>query len=264
MTDLARPGILIAVYTRIRSLFGFLFCVIYTAVMSFFICSAGFAGRTHLATFFMRRWSLMVLRVFGIHVVSLGTENIPKRGGGILLFNHQSHFDIPALMLSTPSNIRFGAKIELYRVPFFCAAMKAVGTLPIARDNRAEVFRIYKEAEKRFEQNIIFALAPEGTRQKQPFIGRFKKGPFAFALNAQVPLIPVVIRGAYDVLPKGAIGINVGRIKRTIQVCYLPRIETKGLGIDQLENLLKRAHLEMTAVFEATCEAIEPYQSARQ
>src|SRR5690606_17085370 len=110
----------------------------------------------------------------------------------------------------TEKHIRFGAKIELFKIPFFGRAMRAVGTLPIARENRAGVFKIYKEAERQFSRDVIFVLAPEGTRQKEPRIGRFKKGPFIFAINARVPIIPAVLRGAHEVLPKKSLLVNVG------------------------------------------------------
>jgi 1-acyl-sn-glycerol-3-phosphate acyltransferase len=171
-------------------------------------------------------------------------------GGGILVFNHQSLFDIPVVISTTFKHIRFGAKIELFKVPFFGAAMRAAGTLPIARQNRNEVMRVYKEAEARFMRNTIFVLAPEGTRQKEPVLGRFKKGPFFFALSGGVPLIPVVIRGAHSVLPKQSLMVNVGRWTRKIHVEYLDPVITQGLGTAGVSELMNQVRDAMSDVYD--------------
>ena len=237
---------IVKAWTRLRSLLGIAFVVPFTAVLSTVTILSSFLGVQRIPTEIMRFWARWTLFVFGIKVQISGEENLPEAGGGIVTFNHQSHFDIPVLMRSTRKHIRFGAKIELFKIPFFGPAMRSVGTLPIARDNRAEVMRIYKDAEARFKNNTLFVLAPEGTRQVEPQIGKFKKGPFNFALNAGVPIIPVVIKGAHAVLPKKSLTVNVGRLSRTIYVRYLPPIVTKGLGPEALETVLEKARAAMT------------------
>lgn len=169
-------------------------------------------------------WSRIVNWYFGVRIVAEGFEKIPQTGGGILAFNHQSHFDIPAITGSSRRLVRYGAKIELFKIPFFGAAIRVAGCLPIARDNRREVFRIYHDAAKKFAQGIVYALAPEGTRQSVPVIAKFKKGPFIFAANAGVPVIPVVVEGANRVLPKSQLLVNLGCMRRTVHVRVLDPI----------------------------------------
>jgi 1-acyl-sn-glycerol-3-phosphate acyltransferase len=190
-----------------------------------------------------------VLKFFDITVQTHGLENIPKDRGVLFLFNHQSHFDIPCIFGSIPKRVAFGAKIELFKIPFFGAAMRVVGTLPIVRDNRAEVFRVYREAQERFAQNWNFALAPEGTRQSRPEIGNFKRGPFVFAVNAQAPIVPVVIAGAYEVLPKGRILPNADKWRRTVHLRFLPLIETTGLSTQDVSRLTDSVHEQFVAAF---------------
>ena len=246
--DNVSPFILATTY--VRAVLSTLFCIAFTLFMSIFVITAGQVGCARLATKFMRFWSQMVLWVFNVRVNATGLGNLPASGGAIMVFNHQSHFDIPVLMLSTKQSIRFGAKIELFKIPMFGLAMRAVGTLPIARDNRNEVLRIYKMAATRFKENTIFVLAPEGTRQSEPKLGKFKKGPVFFALGAQVPIIPAVIKGAGSVLPKGGIAVNVGKWSRTVSVEYLPPIQTLGLGPENADRLTQEARESMNAVFE--------------
>ncbi|MGE3756278.1 MAG: lysophospholipid acyltransferase family protein, partial [Pseudobdellovibrionaceae bacterium] len=125
-------------------------------------------------------WGIVSCSVFRVKIRVHGKENLPK-AGGLVLFNHQSLIDIIILQYIT-GRIKFGAKIELFKVPFFGPAMRLSGMLPIARDNVQDVIRVYKEAEARAAQGELFALAPEGTRQKVDQLGPFKSGPFIFAI----------------------------------------------------------------------------------
>lgn len=239
---------LIVLYTRLRSFFGIVVGTAFTGVCSLLVLAVSLLGRHETATAVIHYWARVCMKLFGIGVCVRGEENLPAEGGGIIVFNHQSLFDIPVIICSTRKNIRFGAKIELFKIPFFGAAMRACGTLPIARENRSKVFRVYKDAEARFKMNTLFVLAPEGTRQKEPVIGRFKKGPFFFALNAGVPLIPVVLKGTHAVLPKKSVTVNVGRLHRDIQVEYLPAVSTKEYGSD-LDSLLEKVRAAMVDAY---------------
>lgn len=211
-------------FTFLRALGGFVLVPLFTVFSSVVVILYGANDRDEEITFHMWLWSQIVLRYFGADVVAEGFEKIPQTGGAILAFNHQSHFDIPAITSSTKRLLRYGAKIELFKIPVFGPAIRVAGCLPIARDNRKEVFRIYDDAAKKFQQGIIYALAPEGTRQANPEIASFKKGPFIFAVNAGVPIVPVVIEGADRVLPKGNLLVNLGRMRRTIHVRVLDPI----------------------------------------
>lgn len=242
--------IFLILFTYARGVLALILLVPWTILYSSISIVAGVSGQTRLADRAIHQWAHGILWIAGVRFDIRGEENLPKSGGGIIAFNHQSHLDIPVLMASTLKTIRFGAKIELFMIPLFGAAMRAIGTLPIARDNRSEVMRIYKEAEVRFRENTLFVLAPEGTRQKEPIVGRFKKGPFAFAINAQVPLIPVVIKGAYEVLPKGELFSNIGRLTGVIHVHYLPPISTKGMTLENVDSLLEQVRAQMVEVYD--------------
>src|SRR4051812_15382719 len=176
-----------------RSLLGIVFLLGWTLVCSILTILFGNLRQFGITEKIMRTWSKTLLAIFGVEVKLHGVENIPKDRAALFVFNHQSHFDILVLKGFVPRVLSFGAKAELFKIPFFGPAMRAVGTLPIERDNRAEVFRVYKAAQERFSSTLNFILAPEGTRQSKPELGPYKKGPFIFAINGQVPVVPVVI-----------------------------------------------------------------------
>jgi 1-acyl-sn-glycerol-3-phosphate acyltransferase len=241
--------ILVAIFTRIRAVIGAAFGITTTAFWSTMVIIAGALDQQRALTWMGQRWGKGLLFIFGIRLDIRGAEKVPAKGGGILVFNHQSHFDVPIMYAATDKQIRFGAKIELFKIPVFGLAMRAIGTLPIARDNRSEVMRIYKDAERAFKRDVIYVLAPEGTRQKEPQIGRFKKGPFVFARNAGVPIIPVVFKGAFDVLPKNTLFVNVDHWHTTVKVEFLDPIQTTGYQADQIDELVTLARERMTACF---------------
>jgi 1-acyl-sn-glycerol-3-phosphate acyltransferase len=176
-------------------------------------------------------WARITCRTSGVRVIVEGRENIPDEGC-LLLFNHSSFFDIFALAGYVPET-RFGAKAELFKIPVFGQTMRAMGTLPIARNNREEVYKIYEEARARFTKKEMFALSPEGGRFYGAQLSAFKAGPFVFAMSAEAPVVPVLILGAYEVLPKGAFLFNQSKWSRTIYIKILPSIVTKGLSTSE-------------------------------
>jgi 1-acyl-sn-glycerol-3-phosphate acyltransferase len=192
-------------------------------------------------------WGLGSCWLFGVHLIVEGKENIPTEGC-LFLFNHTSFFDIFSVQGVVP-HLRFGAKIELFQIPIFGAAMRASGALPIAREKRQEVFKVYEEAKKRFELGDQFALAPEGTRNTEEKLRPFKSGPFVFAINGQVPVVPVVIKGAYAILPKGGILPNTDQWRREVRVRFLAPVSTKGLSIEDKVGLQQKVYQMMNPFF---------------
>lgn len=199
---------------------------------------------------FIYVWSRISCWMFGVTVCVEGLENIPAKGG-VLLFNHTSFFDIFAMGGWIP-HLRFGAKIELFNVPFFGLAMRRIGILPIARNNREKAFKVYKRAEESLQNGALIALAPEGTRQISEKLGSFKAGPFVFAINAQAPVVPVVIRNASKILPKGSPFPNLGTWSRPILVKVLPAISTANLHVDDRPQLQGEVHRLMLHVLSGS------------
>jgi 1-acyl-sn-glycerol-3-phosphate acyltransferase len=192
-------------------------------------------------------WAQNTCHLFGVDVQVEGLENIPP-GGCLFLFNHGSFFDIFAMSGWLPGN-RFGAKIELFKIPVFGLAMARLGVLPIARDKKEEVFRVYEAAQIRIKAGERFSLSPEGTRQIVEKLGPFKAGPFVFAINAKAPVVPVVIRNAVLILPKGKYIPNMGTWHRTVRMTVLPAIPTENLNVDDRPRLQEQVRSVMAPYF---------------
>lgn len=193
-------------------------------------------------------WTRNACRMFGVKVEVKGLENRPQ-GGFLYVFNHTSFFDIFA-MNGWLGSFRFGAKIELFKIPVFGPAMRRAGILPIARDRREEVFKVYQAAEARIKAGERFALAPEGTRQNSERLGSFKSGPFIFAINAKAPIVPVIVKGAAAILPKGHIIPNWGIWSRTITLQVLPPIDPLAYTIENRPQLQEKVRKTMEPYFQ--------------
>lgn len=195
-------------------------------------------------------WARNTCRMFNVKVKVIHREKIPKNEGCLYLFNHTSYFDVWAMSAALPS-FRFGAKIELFKIPFFGKAIARVGVLPINRDRKESVFRVYEKAKIRMQKGERFALSPEGGRQLEPHLGKFKSGPFVFAIQCQAPIVPVIIRNANRVMSKKSFIPNFYRWQDTITLEVMDSIETTDFVIDDKKKLMNLVHEKMNQVLNS-------------
>jgi len=153
--------------------------------------------------------SRVLANIFGKFRV-FGLENIPETGGVLLAANHQSYMDPVLVAMVLPREMHFMARRSLFRNPVFRAIIVSYNAFAIERDT-ADVKGV-KEAIARLEAGNILLVFPEGTRTENGTIGRMKPGIGMLAERAAVPIVPVLIDGAYEVWPKGSRIPRFGRI----------------------------------------------------
>ena len=142
-------------------------------------------------------------RVFGL-------ENIPRTGGVLLASNHQSFLDPVLVAMVLSREMHFMARRTLFRNPVFRAIIAGYNAFAIERDS-ADVKGV-NSAIARLEAGNILLVFPEGTRTGDGSIGRMKPGIGVLAERAAVPIVPVLIQGAYEVWPKGQLIPHFGMI----------------------------------------------------
>lgn len=229
-------------------IFTFLYFPLLTAILGLAgILSVVITGHRRGMERVSQIWAQSVLDFLNIKVIESGRDLRPKTGC-LYLFNHTSFLDIMVMMAKIEA-IHFGAKIELFRIPIFGRSMKMAGVLPIARNNREEVMQVYKAAEERAQQGEQFALSPEGKRNHEEKLLRFKSGPFVFAINAGIPVVPVVIKGASLLWSKGTFIPCVGRWKSEIQMVYLPCTKSNEYSLEKRSELSKKVREQMLPYF---------------
>lgn len=163
-----------------------------------------------------RVWARGILWAAGVKVRIHGWEHVRDVQGrecGPFIFagNHVSHFDILALVGNLPPHY-FVAKSELFKIPVFGAAIRAVGTIPIERANQKAAFGAYHVAAGRIKHGASVVVFPEGTRGTSYAIREFKKGPFVLAIQAGVPIVPCIVHGTIEVLPKKSLRVHPNRV----------------------------------------------------
>jgi 1-acyl-sn-glycerol-3-phosphate acyltransferase len=218
---------------------------------AWFLVVAIFSGRRESETKVIRDWAKGALWISGTKVRAKGLEKIPD-GGVIYVFNHQSNIDIPVMHATIPRDFRFGAKAELFRIPIFAWAMRRSGALEIPRAQRNQAFKVLERAEKRIRNGESFVLAPEGTRQERDELGTFRSGPFVVALKAQAPVVPVLIRGAMKVMPKGSMILNWRSLYNYVDLEILDPIVTKGMSYDDRDILKNTVRERMLSAHQKT------------
>lgn len=238
------------VFSLIRTLFA---CAIYPFYLTFWslislFCNFFFRSR-EIDDAIIRIWANGSCWMFGVSVRVQGLENVPA-GGCLFLFNHTSFFDIFAMSAMLPS-FRFGAKKELFLIPFLGPAMTRAGVLMIDRADRQEVFKVYEKSRERIARGERFALSPEGTRQATETLAPFKMGPFIFAISAKAPIVPVIIKNANAILPKNAWLPNWDAWHRTVEIQILPPISTDSESYEKRHELQAKVYDTMKLHFMA-------------
>jgi 1-acyl-sn-glycerol-3-phosphate acyltransferase len=201
----------------------------------------------HISDRIIFMWTKSVFILLGVRLKIHGIENMPQ-GGCLYLFNHASFWDIFTMYLLDPT-LRFGAKIELFKIPLFGYTMRKTGTLPIPRENRAEAIRVYEDAERRAQAGERFALSPEGGRSGGPTLREFKSGPFIFGIRSKLQLVPVLIIGAEAVWPKGAIIPATQSLTTEVQVHVLAAEDSSKFQMETRVQLRDRVFERMNALY---------------
>ncbi len=187
---------------------------------------------------FIHLWGRVCLLLAGLKIEVHGTENIPRDTPAIYVSNHQSNFDIPIIYGGLPVPFNWLAKKELFRIPLFGPALRLNGNIPIDRSNRKTTLHSIMEAAQRIKDGTSVIIFPEGTRTPDGRLQAFKKGALLIAAKAQVPVIPIVIRGSYQIQPKDRWGINPGKV----QLDILPAIPTDNLKTRDIDQLTDKIH----------------------
>lgn len=180
--------------------------------------------------------SQLSLAAAGVKLDITGEDNIWKTRPAVFVFNHQSQLDVPILGALMRRDFTGVAKKELAKDPTFAA----IGWLTeIAYVDRTDVVAAKKALEPaidRIRAGKSLVIAPEGTRSPTPKLLPFKKGAFHLAMQAGVPMVPVVIRNAGEIMAAHSLLVNAG----TVQVAVLPPVDTSRWTVKTLDKQVAR------------------------
>jgi 1-acyl-sn-glycerol-3-phosphate acyltransferase len=171
----------------------------------------------------------------GIRLRVEGLENLEADGVYVFAANHESTLDPPVLAASLPPPVRFIAKDELFRAPILGGYLRRGRHIPVDRnDTRSAVKSLVEAARAIREENASVMLFAEGTRSDE--LRSFKGGAAHLAIQCGVPVVPVALVGAAEILPKGSSLVRPG----TLRVVIGEPIPTDSLGRADRDRLTAR------------------------
>jgi 1-acyl-sn-glycerol-3-phosphate acyltransferase len=176
-----------------------------------------------------------------IRIVTHGLGKISADSHFIFMMNHNSNLDAPAVFMTIPGPVRVLGKKELFRLPVLATAMRMGGFVPVDRSNREKAIESARSAARIAASGASFLIAPEGTRSRTGDLLPFKKGGFHIAIDSQVPILPVTVVGAFELMPPGSYAIRPG----VIEIYFDDPIETRGLQSRDRFELIARVRASM-------------------
>ncbi len=171
--------------------------------------------------------------LIGLNLKIKGEHHLWSHRPAVFIFNHQSNVDMVIIARLLRRDITGVGKREIRDMPIIGRIFEASGVVLIDRRNTASAIEAMKPLvdAMRVEGKSV-CLSPEGTRAISPKLADFKKGAFHLAMQAGVPMVPIVIHNSVDVQPKGDILYHPG----TVEVEVLPPVETSKWSAETIDK----------------------------
>jgi len=184
-------------------------------------------------------WILMYQSFFLVRLMPVWKVKIEGREKAVpgttyvIISNHQSILDI-LLINSLKLRYKWISKIENIKVPVLGWYLKMAGYITVNRGNEESKVGMLERSFDCLKRDISIMLFPEGTRSTDGQIGFFRRGAFQLALQANVPILPILIDGTGGILPKHGLIFNTGH---NITVRVLDPVRPESFGTDNVDEL---------------------------
>lgn len=210
-----------------------------------------------------RRWLHLYTCAWAYHYLKLpplwstqieGVERIPTRQACVLVANHQSMGDI-LLLFGLFRHFKWVSKRVMFRVPFIGWNMRMNNYVSLVRGDAASIERMLQACRVHLRAGSPVMLFPEGTRSEDGEIKAFKRGAFTLATELGLPVIPIVVDGTRDILPKHGFLLRQEQVQR-MRVRVLAPVSVavgddarelgervRGLMVDELARMRAEASL---------------------
>jgi len=184
------------------------------------------------------KWAIWLAPgILGIKVKTEGRDKIERRTPYVFMSNHLSFLDGPLLFPLIPQAIRVILKKEVFRIPVVGQAMRFVGFVPVDRKRaRGGKKGIDQAARMMRERKYSYLIFPEGTRTRDGRTQAFRRGGFFLALESGAAIVPITIRGTYDLMPRGTIFPRRGKVN----VLFHPPVPTEGFDRNNMQTLVDK------------------------
>jgi 1-acyl-sn-glycerol-3-phosphate acyltransferase len=165
-----------------------------------------------------------------------GEENLHKEGPVLFVSNHQGNFDIPILLGFIDKPKAFIAKKELTKIPILRTWMEYMQCVFIDRSDARQSLKAINRGAELLQEGYSQVIFPEGTRSEDGTLREFKPGSLKLALKANVPIIPITIKGSYNMMPKGDWKIKAAKV----EVIISPPVSTENVSVKESNELTEK------------------------
>jgi 1-acyl-sn-glycerol-3-phosphate acyltransferase len=236
-----------SLFKAIRVTWLYLWLSIATIILGIPVMIAGMLSRTgNLAFSISKIWAYVILAVSFVRTEIKNKEKLLKGTSYIIISNHQSHFDILALVTTLGIQFRWIIKKEILKIPIFGYALYASRNIFIDRSNTTRAIESINKGIDRLPKGVSVMVFAEGTRSPDGQIHEFKKGGFVTAITRKIPILPVTVNGSRRVLPKGSLVVKPGKI----QVVIGDPIDTSGYTTNTAQELIDKTRQAIIVNFD--------------
>jgi 1-acyl-sn-glycerol-3-phosphate acyltransferase len=172
-------------------------------------------------------------------------ENLQGLESFVLVSNHQSLFDIMAVLLLIPREMRFVAKREIKQIPILGFALERSENIVIDRASGGKTIRRALAVVSHGYGICVFA---EGHRFSDNRVHDFNDGATWLAIATKLPCVPMAIRGTAELMPRGA---KFARPGQRVRLVLRKPVSTDGLRSADRTELTRRLHTEVCAAFDS-------------
>ena len=183
------------------------------------------------------------VRAAGARVHVKGYEQLDPNQAYVFVANHQSNLDPPLLIANIPRNTAWLAKKEVFKIPIMGQGIRQVHAIPVDRTNREAAIASTKLGAEVLHTGRSVVAFPEGTRSVDGKLKEFKKGVFYMALEAGVPIVPMVVNDTRLVMRRG----TKYCLPNDVYVEFLPPIGTAEFTLKNIDELIAKVRDEFVS-----------------
>jgi putative phosphoserine phosphatase/1-acylglycerol-3-phosphate O-acyltransferase len=190
--------------------------------------------------------------LIGLNLSIKGEHHLWSHRPAVFLFNHQSNVDMVIIARLLRRDISGVGKKEIGDIPLIGRVLEFSGVVLIDRkDTQRAIETMGSLVDTMRIEGKSVCMSPEGTRSITPRLAPFKKGAFHLAIQAGVPIVPIVIQNSSDIMPKGEMIYRPA----TVEVEVLPPVDTSGWSVETIDE-------HVASVRNMYLEALDQDQSA--
>lgn len=229
-----------------------LVATILTALLTILLCLLGMSrkGGYYPAHIWSKLWCIILF----VKVEVSGRENIDKNTSFVFVSNHQSAFDIFLIYGYLNHNFKWMMKKSLEKIPFVGIACRISKHIMVDRSSASAIQQTMQRAQSILQHGMSLVVFPEGSRTPDGKLKQFKRGAFSLAADFNLPIVPMTIEGAYQVMSKSTFRVTPGKIRLTIHKPFSIEPAENGNNKEQIGVALDRSFTTIKESLPDNCK----------